>query len=157
MRLFLPNHTSMLGLGGRIASCIRAGDVLLLEGDLGAGKTTLAQGVIGALAGRELHVTSPTFTLLQTYPVTLADGTACECWHYDLYRVKHPDELIELGMDEAASHHVVLIEWPERLVNIPSAAIRIQLFFNPQGEGRYVEITTPPAKQSHWRPCDVAA
>jgi tRNA threonylcarbamoyl adenosine modification protein YjeE len=157
MRFFIPNHAAMLALGGRIASCIHAGDILLLEGDLGAGKTTLAQGIIGALAGRDLNVTSPTFTLLQTYPVTLADGTSCECWHYDLYRIEQPEELSELGMDEAASHHVTLIEWPERLVNIPTAAIRIHLSFNPQGEGRHVEITTPPAKQSDWSTCDVAA
>jgi tRNA threonylcarbamoyl adenosine modification protein YjeE len=151
MYFFIPNHSAMLALGGYVASCIRVGDVVLLEGDLGAGKTTLAQGIIHALAGSDWQVTSPTFTLLQTYPITLADGAACECWHYDLYRIEQPEELSELALDEAESQHVTLIEWPERLANIPTAAIRIQLSFNPQGEGRHVDITLPPAKYTHWR------
>lgn len=97
-----------------LARQVRAGDVLTLSGDLGAGKTTFAQYFIAALSAGEVEVTSPTFTLLQTYPVTLADGAACELSHYDLYRIEHEGALVELGLEEALAG-VTLIEWPERL------------------------------------------
>lgn len=101
-------------LAENLAKRLRCGDVVTLAGDLGAGKTTFAQFLIHALSADEVEVTSPTFTLLQTYPVTLADGAACELYHYDLYRIEHPSALIELGFEEALAH-VTLIEWPERL------------------------------------------
>ncbi len=97
-----------------LAARLSCGDVVTLAGDLGAGKTTFSQFLIQALSPHPVEVTSPTFTLLQTYPVTLADGTACELYHYDLYRIEHPSALIELGIEDALSH-VALIEWPERL------------------------------------------
>jgi len=81
---------------------------------LGAGKTTFAQFLIHALSETPVEVTSPTFTLLQTYPVRTADGTACEFYHYDLYRIEHESALVELGLDDALTG-ITLIEWPERL------------------------------------------
>jgi len=109
-------------LAENIAFRLRCGDVVTLGGDLGAGKTTFAQFLIQALSHEAVEVTSPTFTLLQTYPVHLGDGASCELYHYDLYRIEHPSALIELGLEEAVSQ-VALIEWPERLVgaNIPVA------------------------------------
>jgi tRNA threonylcarbamoyl adenosine modification protein YjeE len=101
-------------LAARIAARVRVGDVITLTGDLGAGKTTFAQFLIQALSQQAVEVTSPTFTLLQTYPVTLANGVACELYHYDLYRIEHESALIELGFDDALAG-VTLIEWPERL------------------------------------------
>jgi tRNA threonylcarbamoyl adenosine modification protein YjeE len=101
-------------LAERLAVKVRVGDVLTLTGDLGAGKTTFAQFLIQALSPQAVEVTSPTFTLLQTYPVTLAGGAACELYHYDLYRIEHESALIELGFDDALTG-VTLIEWPERL------------------------------------------
>jgi tRNA threonylcarbamoyl adenosine modification protein YjeE len=98
----------------RLAARLRCGDVVTLAGPVGAGKTTFAQFLIHALSAAEVEVTSPTFTLLQTYPVTLADGAQCELHHYDLYRIEHPSALIELGLDDAAEQ-LVLLEWPERL------------------------------------------
>ena len=101
-------------LAQTVAARLRCGDVVTLAGDVGAGKTTFAQFLIQTLSQTEVEVTSPTFTLLQTYPTTLADGSACELYHYDLYRIEHESALIELGLEEAVSQ-VALIEWPERL------------------------------------------
>lgn len=110
----LPGLTATRELAQTIATQLRRGDVVTLAGDLGAGKTTFAQFLIQALSAGEVEVTSPTFTLLQTYPVTLSGGAACELYHYDLYRIEHPSALIELGLDEAIMQ-LALIEWPERL------------------------------------------
>lgn len=105
------NQTREIAL--RLASRLRCGDVITVAGVVGAGKTTFAQFLIQALAG-DVEVTSPTFTLLQTYPVTLVDGARCEFYHYDLYRIEHESALIELGFEDAVQQ-VALIEWPERL------------------------------------------
>lgn len=98
-------------LAESIAPALRVGDALCLSGDLGAGKTTFTQHLVRAL-GCDAEVTSPTFTMLQTYPVTLA-GQKTELWHYDLYRVEDPKALTELGLEEAREK-LLVIEWPER-------------------------------------------
>ena len=90
------------------------GDVVTLAGDLGAGKTTFAQFLIQVLSPSPVEVTSPTFTILQTYPIRLANGAECELYHYDLYRIEHSSALMELGIEDALAQ-VALIEWPERL------------------------------------------
>ena len=103
-----------IALAGAIAGRAERGDVIVLRGDLGAGKTAFARGFIHArqrAAGLpEEEVPSPTFTLVQTY-----DVGAVAIWHFDLYRVGDPSEAQELGLDEALSEGIVLIEWPERL------------------------------------------
>lgn len=109
----LPSLEATQALASALAPQFRPGDVVFLSGDLGTGKTTFAQFLIRALAG-EVEVTSPTFTLLQTYPIHYGDGAAGELYHYDLYRIAHESALVELGLEEAASH-LALIEWPERL------------------------------------------
>ena len=93
-----------------LANLARAGDVIALWGDLGAGKTTFARGFIGALSPGEDSVPSPTFTLVQTYPTVQGD-----IWHFDLYRLKRADEAYELGIEEAFAAGISLIEWPDRL------------------------------------------
>ena len=149
----LPDHKAMLALGAAVARCLNHGDVLLLEGDLGAGKTTLAQGILAALMEKPESVTSPTFTMLQTYPVILKNGQRGEAWHYDLYRVKHAAELEELALEDALQQAVVLIEWPDRLVNLPPGAIRLRLSFSQDGKGRNVALHVPPAKHHDWKDC----
>lgn len=102
----------------RVAMRLRAGDVVTLAGEVGAGKTTFAQFLIRSLSPSPVEVTSPTFTLLQTYPVVLGNGRACEFFHYDLYRIEHESALIELGLEDALAG-VTLIEWPQRLGGYP--------------------------------------
>src|SRR5476651_1643231 len=81
----------------RLAATMKAGDVLLLEGDLGSGKTVFARALIRALADdSSLEVPSPTFTLVQTY-----DTPRGTVWHFDLYRLEEPEEIYEIGWEEA--------------------------------------------------------
>ena len=108
-----------------LAPLLKSGDVIALFGDLGAGKTAFARFLIQAL-GVEDEVPSPTFTLVQTYDVAGRDFEAV--WHFDLYRIDDPDDLDELGMDEAFDTGVTLIEWPERMGNrLPTDRLSIAL------------------------------
>ena len=93
-----------------MAAVLKPGDVIALQGAVGAGKTHFARAFIRARQGAAAEdVPSPTFTLVQTYD----DPMGTEIWHADLYRLTHPDELIELGLDEAMRDAIVLIEWPD--------------------------------------------
>lgn len=107
-------------LAKKLAYQAKPGDVFTLQGDLGAGKTAFARFFIQALCGEATAVASPTFNLLQTYPIPNA---VHEIWHYDLYRVEYASALVELGLDEALQH-IALIEWPDRLADwrLPVAA-----------------------------------
>jgi tRNA threonylcarbamoyl adenosine modification protein YjeE len=108
-RLVLPDLGATRALGRRLAGVLRKGDLVALEGDLGAGKSELARAVIRARAGAEIEVPSPTFTLVQAY-----DLPGLRLTHADLYRLAAPDEALELGLDEAVSQGALLVEWPER-------------------------------------------
>jgi tRNA threonylcarbamoyladenosine biosynthesis protein TsaE len=108
----LPNLAATNAFGRRLAKLLRRGDVLALNGGLGVGKTTLARAIVEGLSPDSEDVPSPTFTLVQTYPVTLEGGPA-ELWHFDLYRLDRPDQVYELGIEEALAEAVSLIEWPE--------------------------------------------
>ncbi|TPW04598.1 MAG: hypothetical protein FD124_2543 [Alphaproteobacteria bacterium] len=122
-------------LGARLAPGLRKGDALLLFGDLGAGKTTLARGLVGAWTGDDGETPSPTYTLVQTY-----EGERGELGHFDLYRLESPDDAAELGLDEALESGVAVIEWPERLGGW-APPDRLELRLAMDGEGRRVEIT----------------
>jgi tRNA threonylcarbamoyladenosine biosynthesis protein TsaE len=102
-------------LGSRLGHLLEKGDVVLLRGDLGAGKTTFARGLIQGLIGAETEIVSPTFTLVQTYDT--AKGTI---YHYDLYRLKQDEHgaLTELGWDDGLIDGITLVEWPERLEDV---------------------------------------
>jgi tRNA threonylcarbamoyladenosine biosynthesis protein TsaE len=104
----LPDETATAELGARIAQGLGVGDAVLLKGELGAGKTTLARAILRAL-GVESHVPSPTFTLVQAY-----ETERLAVFHFDLYRIDNPRELAELGIDDALDQGAALVEWPER-------------------------------------------
>lgn len=107
----LADEADTAALAGRLAAALRPGDVVCLSGDLGAGKTALARATLRALSGDPgLEVPSPTFTLVQVY-----DAPAAAVWHFDLYRLSAPDEVVELGWDEASGSGIALVEWPDRL------------------------------------------
>jgi tRNA threonylcarbamoyl adenosine modification protein YjeE len=132
---FLPDEHATTMLGADLALALRGGDVLALEGELGAGKTTLARGLIRALAGdAELEVPSPTFTLVQTYEGRIP------VHHFDLYRLASATELDELGFDDAIAQGAALVEWPDRAAGrLPESAVHIEL--THQDAGRLARIT----------------
>ena len=108
MTVALPDLAATTRLGAAIAARLAPGDAVLLKGDLGSGKTTLARAILTALGVAE-NVPSPTFTLVQGYETSRLFVS-----HYDLYRLKRESELDELGLDEALEQGAALIEWPER-------------------------------------------
>lgn len=135
-RIDLPDAAATAALGGALAPHLRRGDLLALGGDLGAGKTTLARGLIGALGYRG-PVPSPTFTLVQNY-----ETDPVPVWHFDLYRIGHPDEVIELGFDEAMFDGIVLLEWAERLgAALPATRLDIQLDYDASGLTRVARLS----------------
>lgn len=117
----LPDMKATENLAGRLAPCLKRGDILALQGPLGAGKTAFARALLHTLGVRG-DVPSPTFTLMQNY-----DLPAFTLHHFDLYRLKSEDELDELGWDEALADGVSLIEWPERCAGrLPSEVLLLQ-------------------------------
>jgi tRNA threonylcarbamoyladenosine biosynthesis protein TsaE len=125
----LPDADATEALGRRLATLARPGDVILLEGRSGREKH-LARAFIRARLGRAEEVPSPTFTLVQVY-----EAAGVEIWHADLYRLTHPDEVWELGLDDAFPTAICLVEWPDRLgAHVPPDALPIRL--EATGEGR---------------------
>lgn len=109
-RVDLPDEQATFAFAARLAEWLKRNDLVALSGDLGAGKTTLARALIRSLTGDPaLEAPSPTFTLMQTY-----DGPGYPIVHADFYRIKHPDELVNLGWEEASEGSLVLVEWPQR-------------------------------------------
>jgi tRNA threonylcarbamoyladenosine biosynthesis protein TsaE len=107
----LANEIATESLGATLAARLKPGDVVGLKGDLGAGKTTLARAIIRAAADDpDLIVPSPTFTLVEIYETPRG-----AFWHFDLYRLEAPEQVYELGWEEALAEGIVLLEWPERL------------------------------------------
>jgi tRNA threonylcarbamoyladenosine biosynthesis protein TsaE len=144
MRLEGPEATEALGRA--LAPLLAPGDVVALYGDLGAGKTTLARGVLRGL-GFAGDVASPTFPIVLPY-----DDLPVPVWHVDLYRIGDPAELPELGLDEAREGAALLIEWPERLgAALPADALR--LILSRDGEGaRALTAGVPAAWAARWPP-----
>jgi tRNA threonylcarbamoyladenosine biosynthesis protein TsaE len=137
----LADAAATHALGRRVGERLTPGDVVCLAGNLGAGKTTLARGVIEAWTGEAEEAPSPTYTLVQTY-----EGPRGELWHVDLYRLKQPQEAWELGLEDAFAIAATLIEWPERLEgHLPHDRLDIEL--SPEGEGRRAALTAHGA----WR------
>ena len=94
-------------LARKLAHISKRGDCHCLIGNLGAGKTEFARAFIHELCG-DINVSSPTFNILQIY-----DNCEIPIYHFDLYRIKNPDELIEIGLDDALQNAITLIEWPQ--------------------------------------------
>ncbi|MGB5871997.1 MAG: tRNA (adenosine(37)-N6)-threonylcarbamoyltransferase complex ATPase subunit type 1 TsaE [Albidovulum sp.] len=127
------------GLARRIAPVLAAGDVILLKGPIGAGKTHFARSLIQArLAelGRAEDVPSPTFTLVQVY-----EAGPVEIWHADLYRLTQADEVVELGLADAFEAGICLVEWPERLGRYaPANALTLSLAPDSSGTARRAHL-----------------
>lgn len=115
---FLATAEDTQKFAAKLAKLCVAGDVILLYGEVGAGKTTFARGFIQEFVGANEEIVSPTFTLVQQYG---------SIYHCDFYRLKHASELTELGLDEAFESGITLIEWAELIENKLPDALRITL------------------------------
>lgn len=136
-RLFLADDAATAALGASLALTLRPGDLVLLAGGLGAGKTALARALVRALMNDpQLDVPSPSFALVQPY-----EGNGRVVLHADLYRIRDPREVDELGLFDRPEA-IVLVEWPERdheLLSRPT--IHIALSVPAGGDGRVAELT----------------
>jgi tRNA threonylcarbamoyladenosine biosynthesis protein TsaE len=133
--------------GAALAEHLRAGDMIALFGALGAGKTTLARGLLRGL-GHRGDVASPTFPIVQAYA---PPETRLPVWHVDLYRIEDTSELEEIGLEEAREDAALLVEWPERLPYLPADALRLRLEVAPGGV-RVLTAEVPPAWGERWPP-----
>ena len=132
----LADETATQALAAELSLVARAGDVILLEGDLGTGKSTFARSFIRALSGgSEIEVPSPTFTLLQVY-----DSLRIPVAHADLYRLSTAAETDELGLADLAQIHVLLIEWPDRLEGHGLSAETLTVKLHHEGDARSVSL-----------------
>jgi len=108
--LITRTETETAAVGRAVAATLSAGDVVLLHGDLGAGKTAFVKGLAEGIGVQRDEVSSPTFTLVQEYR-----GGRLTLFHVDLYRIEDPREIDDLGLDELAEGGVLAIEWAEKL------------------------------------------
>jgi tRNA threonylcarbamoyl adenosine modification protein YjeE len=124
----LADSAATTRLGERLAGLVRGGDAIALIGDLGAGKTTLVTGLVGALGAG--IATSPTFSLVNEYP-----GGSLVVWHVDLYRIERAAELVELGLDDVVGDRrgICVVEWADRFAVLPADHLRIELAYMPDG------------------------
>ena len=138
VKLYMPDETAMVALGGGLAQLTQGTGVIYLEGDLGAGKTTLSRGLIRGL-GHDGAVKSPTFTLVEPYEIG-----AVRAFHFDLYRLVDPEELEYLGIrDYFDGQALCVVEWPQRgagflpkpdlTITISVQASGRSLILSPQG------------------------
>lgn len=137
---FAADAASLMAFGAVIYPILQIGDVITLTGELGAGKTTFARGLIQSALSENEDVPSPTYTLIQTYE--LADF---DLWHCDLYRLNAPDDVLELGLIDMEADIVSLIEWPDKMGgHVNPDALNCHITF--KGEGRELVLSGP----AHW-------
>ena len=138
--MILTSAEALEAWGLRLAIDLRPGDIIALSGELGAGKTTAARGILRGL-GLVGEVPSPTFTIVQTYE---PPEVKFPVWHVDLYRLDSAEETLELGLEEAFDMALVLIEWPERMgLQMPCRALRVLIGGAGETERRWTVVRPP--------------
>ena len=144
--MILTDPAATEAAGAALAALLRAGDIVTLEGALGAGKTTLVRGLLAAL-GHDGEVPSPTFAIVQPY-----DDLPLPLWHADLYRLKDPSELDELGLDTVLDDGALVVEWPDRAgPGAFASALALSLEEQPDG-ARRLTARVPAAWEGRWPP-----
>jgi tRNA threonylcarbamoyladenosine biosynthesis protein TsaE len=144
--MILEDEAATAALAASLAHQLRGGDVVLLSGGLGAGKTSFARALIAAL-GHEGEVPSPTFALVQPY-----DELAPPVVHADLYRLEDPGEMAELGLDSLGEDAVLIVEWPERAGSGAwPQALRLTLEILDERR-RALTAQVPPSWEGRWPP-----
>ncbi|MCE1183694.1 MAG: tRNA (adenosine(37)-N6)-threonylcarbamoyltransferase complex ATPase subunit type 1 TsaE [Rhodocyclales bacterium] len=136
----LPDEEATRQLGEKLATCLQPGLVIFLEGDLGAGKTSLSRAVIRGL-GYAGPVKSPTYALVEVYVIS-----SLYLYHFDFYRFESPEEFLDAGFGEYFNETAVcLVEWPERAQGcVPSPDLRLRL--HHAGFGRLLDAVADPPK-----------
>ena len=142
--LYLADEEAMTAFGARIAKTTEGHGLIFLEGDLGAGKTTLSRGIIRGL-GHVGAVKSPTFTLVEPYEIS-----DIRAFHFDLYRLVDPEELEYLGIrDYFEDDALCLIEWPRKGAGfLPKPDLTITI--SPQDSGRSLQIVSQSSRGELW-------
>jgi tRNA threonylcarbamoyladenosine biosynthesis protein TsaE len=145
-QLNLANEAQTITLAEKLAALAIEGDVFALAGTLGTGKSVFARAFITARNGSPLEVPSPTFTLVQPYE--LESGTI---HHFDLYRLSTPDEVLELGLEDAFASGITLIEWPDRAKGfLPLDHMEIRLVYGDGEDQRSGKVLGGQAWKQRW-------
>ena len=111
MSLFISkSEKETLKYAAQFAQSLKQGDIVALHGTLGTGKTVFSKGIIQALCHTNTDVPSPTFTIVQSY-----DSEKGPLYHFDFYRLKNPEEAYEIGIEDAFTDGICLIEWPDKI------------------------------------------
>lgn len=149
--LTLPTPEATEAFATQLAPCLGPGDVLLLDGPVGAGKTAFARALIGALRERAglppEDVPSPSFTLVQTY-----ETGPFQTWHADLYRLTDPADVLELGLDDAFHDALCLVEWPDRLGRDRPRDAATLTFSVGADDARFLTLDAGPAMAARLAP-----
>nr|WP_301299026.1 tRNA (adenosine(37)-N6)-threonylcarbamoyltransferase complex ATPase subunit type 1 TsaE [Qipengyuania citrea] len=140
----MPDLAAMEALGQRIAALLAPGDVVALSGTLGTGKTTLARAILAAL-GHMGEVPSPTYTIIETY-----DELNPPVVHADFYRLEHPSEVEELGLDDYREGAVLLAEWPDHAGGFAHEPTCLAIDLEKVGDGREAVVTPGTSWQGRW-------
>ena len=145
--MILPDENATRAAGAALARLLVPGDVILLDGPLGVGKTTFVRGLLEAL-GHAGEVPSPSFAIVQPY-----EELSPPLWHVDLYRIAHPSELLELGLDTMLGDGVLVVEWPGHAGEGAWPPSALALSLAPQGDGARV-LTAQPGQgwEGRWPP-----
>ncbi len=136
MKFELPDLDAMQVLGSRLADALQVGDVIALSGGLGAGKTTLARAIIAAL-GHQGEVPSPSFAIIETYD---PPALRLPLVHADFYRLKHPEEVHEIGLDDYRQGAALIAEWPESAGGFSHEPGCLSLHLETLGNGRIATV-----------------
>ena len=157
--LDLTGEAETLALGAQLERYLTTGDVIGLEGEMGAGKSVLARGIIRAAATRAgtmlEDIPSPTFTLVQYYPRpadSKGSGSEHLIWHVDLWRLETPQEAFDIGLDEGMANAVCVVEWMSKLgAAIPKAGLQITLTKCRDPDTRRISFHAAASYQAYWR------
>ena len=144
--IHLADAAASEAFGARLAALVRAGDVITLSGSLGAGKTSIARGLLAAL-GLVSEAPSPSFAIVQPYE---PPEVRLPVSHVDLYRLDDCDEVAELGLDDVRADSLLMIEWPER-AGADAWPDALALILAPADDGgRALTVQVPPAWEARW-------
>ncbi|MBA15114.1 MAG: tRNA (adenosine(37)-N6)-threonylcarbamoyltransferase complex ATPase subunit type 1 TsaE [Sphingomonas sp.] len=145
--MILTDLDASLALGAKLAGVAQPGDVITLSGPLGAGKTSIARGLLAALGLAE-EAPSPSYAIVQPYD---PPEVRFPVLHVDLYRIEDPEEAEELGLDDARYDSLLLVEWPERLdASAWADALQLSLTTLPDGT-RSLTAQVPEAWRARWQ------